>query len=514
MTALASAIMALTLVIAPIATAAAGTSPAAEDARAEPCAESDHGIGHIESFDGTSLEFSCFKPEGASPIEPVPLIIRMHGFGGQYDADGNGRTQRLVAAGYGVLSYSSRGHGGSGGETWSGHPDYEVRDLRAILDWVHDHMAWVQQDSAETGIARDTRVGLAGGSMGAQVALVAAAQDPRIDAIMAATTPYRADWTIAPNDVGRTRLDVFVALSAPNVRPAPALVEGYATFKATRRMSNEFRTLLIETSAATHISSLAVPVFFLAGMTDNYTALDQTLALAHTIERNGAPVKVFTDNLDHIGAPPDPRTGITEPEPCGSYEPPSIEWFNRYVKRLPVDTGPAFSAALDDGSCAEFRRLKDVTSGWRKPAGPRDPIMVPGSHLVAGVVDIPLGIADAVLIGVPSVSMRVRGGEVAEWHLFAELVAGSGSGFRSIDSQVLAFRDLTATACTDPNTGEALRCVSAPIGGVGSVLRADEELVLRLSTSSEWYWDSQTTPVTVSGIEVDLPIVTLKPPGQ
>jgi dipeptidyl aminopeptidase/acylaminoacyl peptidase len=82
----------------------------------------------------------------------------------------------LVArAGYGALFLDFRGHGNSGGRImdlgWGAERD------------VHSAVSWVL---GQPGV---TRVGVLGLSMGGEVALTAAAEDPRIAAVVARERP-------------------------------------------------------------------------------------------------------------------------------------------------------------------------------------------------------------------------------------------------------------------------------------------------------------------------------------
>lgn len=135
----------------------------------------------------------------------------------------------VAEAGYGVLLVDVRGHGDSGGRLmdlgWGAHDD-----VAEIVGWLE---------------ARDVeRVGLFGLSMGGEIALTAAAFDPRIDAVVAegATARTYRDGDLAPeaNPVARAVRWVQYALVgalAPEAEPTP-LIDAVARIDAP--------TLLIE----------------------------------------------------------------------------------------------------------------------------------------------------------------------------------------------------------------------------------------------------------------------------
>lgn len=95
------------------------------------------------------------------------LVVYLHG-SADNRASGLGLAARYVPQGYDVLLYDARAHGASGGAncTWG---VLERRDLSHALDAVHA-----------------TRAALVGVSLGAAVAIMAAADDPRIRGVVAA----------------------------------------------------------------------------------------------------------------------------------------------------------------------------------------------------------------------------------------------------------------------------------------------------------------------------------------
>lgn len=119
------------------------------------------------SYDGTKLT-GWFLDRGWWR----PTIVGLHGVTGN-------RTSLirfgviLYTAGFNVFLYDGRAHGHSGGRfvTYGYH---EVRDVSAALDHISKKFR-----------LRDQRFGLVGISMGAAIALQAAARDPRVAAVWA-----------------------------------------------------------------------------------------------------------------------------------------------------------------------------------------------------------------------------------------------------------------------------------------------------------------------------------------
>ena len=84
----------------------------------------------------------------------------------------------LRAEGYNVLTWDARGFGESGGSVQIDHPDYEGRDVQALLDYV------AEQPEARLDSRGDPRVGMGGRSYGGAIQWVTAAIDGRVDAIV------------------------------------------------------------------------------------------------------------------------------------------------------------------------------------------------------------------------------------------------------------------------------------------------------------------------------------------
>jgi hypothetical protein len=119
-------------------------------------------------------------------------VVYLHGIA---DNRGSGLSaaQRLSARGFDVVAYDSRAHGDSGGEICT-YGFYEKRDLQRVLD------------ALESG-----PVILMGSSLGGAVALQAAAEDPRINAVIAAESfsdlrtvaTERAPWFFTARTISR-----------------------------------------------------------------------------------------------------------------------------------------------------------------------------------------------------------------------------------------------------------------------------------------------------------------------
>lgn len=122
--------------------------------------------------DGITIGGTLFRPDA---VEARPALVLLHGWqpaGTNGAAVVEARARRYAADGYVALAVSMRGWPPSGGTDDCGLR--QPADIVAVLAWLR----------AQPGVAAD-RVGLVGFSQGGQVALLAAARDSRVRAVVA-----------------------------------------------------------------------------------------------------------------------------------------------------------------------------------------------------------------------------------------------------------------------------------------------------------------------------------------
>ena len=85
--------------------------------------------------DGTLLDVTLQIPVTAP--QPVPLVVLIHGYAGSKSSSGD-MVQPLLAEGYAVLRYSTRGFGDSWGQVNMVDVHAEVADLRSMIAQVVD----------------------------------------------------------------------------------------------------------------------------------------------------------------------------------------------------------------------------------------------------------------------------------------------------------------------------------------------------------------------------------------
>ena len=298
-----------------------------------------------------TLDPSLYVPSSATPATPAPAVLVAHGFGGTKDSvDSDARE--LAARGYVVQTWTARGFGASGGQISLNSPDHEVPDAARLVDRL-DARADVAKDGAG-----DPLVGVTGASYGGALALLAAAADPRIDAIVPVITWNDLGQALFPNNAGTAALPTdtparganagdgvfkrgwagvfFGSVGAPSpagrsagtdpARPLNcgrftlAVCNAYTEAATTGRPSAATTELLRRSSPASY-DTITVPTLLVQGEQDTLFGLDQADANARRIAANGAPVSVLWFAGGHDGGAPDASVRVR----IG-------DWFDRYLR--------------------------------------------------------------------------------------------------------------------------------------------------------------------------------------
>ncbi len=259
-----------TALIALVAACAAGDPPTAPTSTSAPLSP-----GRLEvsiAVGGLILGGILYRPE---TIEARAAIIVLHGWqpaGTNGAATVEARARRFADQGYVALALAMRGWPPSGGTDDCGlrQPD----DVVSAASWLRN----------QPGVVGD-RVAVVGFSQGGQVALLAAARDPRIRAVAAyfpVTDVGRWKTTTTHPDIPTYITAVCepggVAARSPIAEPgrltAPVLlVHG----DRDTRVPTEQSELL--SAAARSAASLPTELLIVPGAQHNFTAADEAVAL-------------------------------------------------------------------------------------------------------------------------------------------------------------------------------------------------------------------------------------------
>ncbi|MFM9544673.1 alpha/beta fold hydrolase [Streptomyces turgidiscabies] len=310
-----------------LAGAGTWTAVASDDAPAVHRADRVMDVGG-----GVRIDTSFFT--AGSDTSRRPAVLLAHGFGGSKD-DVRSQAQDLARDGYAVLTWSARGFGRSTGRIGLNDPKAEVADVSKLIDWLATRPE-VQLDKSG-----DPRVGMAGGSYGGAVSLLAAGYDDRVDAITPAITYWNLADALFPNGVFKKQwAGIFINTGGGCDKFEATLCRMYDRVAEAGKPDTAATDLLTERSPSAVADRIKVPTLLIQGQTDSLFPLGQADAAAKAIRANGAPVDVDWIAGGHDG---------------GNMETSRVEsrvtsWFDRYLKDdKATDTGPAFRVTRTGG---------------------------------------------------------------------------------------------------------------------------------------------------------------------
>ncbi|MFI9554468.1 CocE/NonD family hydrolase [Nonomuraea endophytica] len=266
------------------------------------------------------LDTTFFPPAGGGK---APAVLLAHGFGGSKQSVRDDAL-RLAQDGYAVLTWSARGFGRSTGQIALNSPDYEVKDVKQLIDWL------AKRPEVVLDKAGDPRVGIAGGSYGGAIALMTAAHDARVDAIVPQITWYDLADALFPDATGQgPQSGVFKSLwagfffgrGAPSAQglqaltrqPAPMTADEarcgrflpeicaiYQQVATTGRATPEAVELLRKASPSSVQGRVKAPTLLIQGQRDSLFPLGHADANAKAIAP-GTPVSVMWFDGGHDG---------------------------------------------------------------------------------------------------------------------------------------------------------------------------------------------------------------------
>lgn len=404
-----------------------------------------------------TLDATFFPPSGGGK---APAVLLAHGFGGSKRSV-RAEAESLAARGYAVLTWSARGFGASTGEIALNSPDYEVKDVRQLVDWL------AKRPEVLLDAPGDPRVGAAGGSYGGAIALMAAAYDTRIDALVPQITWYDLAEALFPDASGRgpengvfkrmwaalffsrasdsplasggaglltPPADAAVPTAAPGAGDAgreaqcgrflPAICDIYLDVARTGRATPEAVRMLRASSPVSVRGRIRVPTLLIQGKRDSLFPIAHADANARAIAATGAPVEVAWFDGGHDG-------GDGEPDWLGER---TAGWFDRWLKKDGGATGEAFTVTRDGG---------------RDP-GTRRPVL---EHATAT--------AYPGLAGTKAVQVRLGGGEQA----VATPPGGSPAALSSVPGLGALLSGATGAGASLDMPGQVAVFDSPPLGG-------------------------------------------------
>ncbi|ULE34095.1 CocE/NonD family hydrolase [Mycobacterium sp. IDR2000157661] len=295
----------------------------------------------VYSADGTPIYVHFFPAQGVNKGKVAPTILNGPGLGlpGETNplAEDNPFMPNdvigmapLLRSGYNVVTWDPRGEWQSGGVLQIDHPDYEGRDMQAIISWL------AEQPEALLDATGDPRVGMVGASYGGGIQLVTAAIDKRVDAIAPTIAWNNLNTSLYKAEATKTSWGAILtaALLLTGSRSNPNIYAAVATGLLTGRLTDAQVRFLDERSPDRLLGQITAPTLLLQGTVDTLFSLQEAHENAEVLLRRGVPTKVVWFCGGH-GACISGEDGTL-------VERATMNWLDRYVKREPVSTGPQF----------------------------------------------------------------------------------------------------------------------------------------------------------------------------
>lgn len=351
-----------------------------------------------------SLDADVYLPQQV----PAPAVVLAHGFGGSKESVAE-EAAELADQGFVVLAYSARGFGESTGAISMNAPDFEVADASAVLDYLAGRPE-VTQDGAG-----DPRVGIAGGSYGGALALLAAGYDDRVDAVAsditwndlesalfgqsvmapepaaAALGAYKQMWSGLFFSAGLVSPDGSVTACG---RFAPQWCAAYTEAATQGTVSAEGRALMRASSPASVADQITAPTLLGGGQSDSLFPLDQVNANAQAIAEAHpeVPVKVVWHAAGHDG-------GVNETERLRAL---TAAWMSAHLAGGPavstdfeVSLVEASAISDRDGGTVEVLTASDYPGLFGdstqevQVAGPPQQVLAPAGGVPAAITSLP-----------------------------------------------------------------------------------------------------------------------------
>ncbi len=305
----------------------------------------------VISFDGTQI-YTHFMPAlGLAPGQKAPTILNGPGLSlpgatnlnGALldevitDALGQVSIGTLRAAGYNVVTWDPRGEWNSGGVLELNSPDFEARDVSAIISWL----ATQPEAQLDNRTTLDPRIGMVGVSYGGGIQLVTAAVDHRVDAIVPTIAWHSLNSSLYKGEAFKTSWATLLSAALtltfahPNPRILPATIYG----DLTGMLVQSDQDLLTARGFGDVVKNITAPTLLIQGIADTIFSLQEADENAQALIANGVPTKVVWFCGGHGLC----LNNLLDLSDGALIEQRTLEWLDRYVKRdRSVSTGPQF----------------------------------------------------------------------------------------------------------------------------------------------------------------------------
>ncbi|MDT5315800.1 MAG: type transport system ATP-binding protein [Mycobacterium sp.] len=302
----------------------------------------------VVSFDGTQIYVHFFPATGLPAATKAPTILDGPGLAlpgattylsekDEFlpnDVIGIGALRN---AGYNVVTWDPRGEWNSGGQLEVDSPDFEAKDVSAIISWLATQPE-VQLDHPENLAALDPRIGMVGASYGGGIQLVTAAVDHRVDAIVPTIAWHSLNTSLDKNQAFKSSWGTLLvaALAGTFARPNPALYPAAIYGDLTGLVTPADQDLLADRGPGDLVGNITAPTLLIQGTVDTLFTLAEADGNATALIGNGVDTKVVWFCGGHGSCVSSVNDGVLVQQS-------TLNWLAHYVKGdTTVDTGPQF----------------------------------------------------------------------------------------------------------------------------------------------------------------------------
>ena len=474
----------------------------------------------VRSFDQTAINMHFFPAAGLAAGKRAPTVLVGPGWSMAGSTDENGSSEELFGgvgvgtlrnAGYNVLTWDPRGFGQSAGSVEVDSPDYEARDVSALIDWL------AKQPEAQLDKAGDPRVGMNGSSYGGGIQWITAARDPRVDAI----TPniswnslsssldkdgaLKFGWGSLLCGIGVEGSLIPGGLMNPDglqlMRLDPHLFNTCVNGIVNGKMAPADAAWFAAHGPDLLLSKVKIPTLITQGTADTLFPLEEAIRNYASLRGRGVPVKMVWFCGGH-------GVCLTGSGEAGHIEHAVLTWLARYLKRdTSVATGPRFEWLADDakwrsGADYPLPRRGSLTAVTGQKTLPIAPISPSGALILAtpavNAVEVALPAASgaAHLVGEPTLKLTYSGLAVpGATHVYAQIVDGSG---HVVGNQ----------ATPIPVTLDGLtHTIERPLEAIAAEAVAGSSYKLQITPATTLYTAQRSAgALTFGRIEISLPI--------
>jgi ABC-2 type transport system ATP-binding protein len=399
----------------------------------------------LTSFDGAKIRLHWFPAPGASAAQPLPTVLMGPGWGSPGDTNtkaiglfGSLGIGALQKAGYNVLTWDPRGFGQSTGTVETDSADFEGRDVEKMLDWIA-----TQKEVLLDG-PRDPRVGMAGGSYGGGIQLVAAAIDCRVDAITPMIAWHSLTTSLLKADTPKNGWSGLLTTVTKGRSVDPHIPHAYQASITTGIIDADDRAWFANRGPGDLVERIKIPTLIIQGTVDNLFTLDEGITNYRILRDRGIPTAMLWFCGGHGVCLTNPGDGTRVGRAV-------MAWLQRYLKKdTTAVTGPRFDMVDQNGTrytaddyplaagapvtATGTGTLHYVADGGSGPAHPAAGNKDPLAGVAAGItpakatnaVNVAVNFASpAVVVGAPQLQLSYTGTTPAgarPTRVFAQLV--------------------------------------------------------------------------------------------